>query len=249
MSVRRSHPIIVLLIFIGSFVFGGVVLYFGLDKLGEKYAAEIISQIIQKETNNYYQLRFNDLDIDITEKKIELKEIFFNLKPDQSTDSLETPNLYSIFLEGLAIDLSSVSDIYLEKQLKIRNIKVINPKIRIEEVNKPKSSTFSSKTGNLYEDISSSLEVLSVSNFQISNASLRHSPSEFKLGSIDFLIKNFLVTQSSRPDSSFYSESIEIEINDQQFELADSIHSICFDRFLLSTQDSVLLFEILFYHQ
>lgn len=243
MSVRRSHPIIVLLIFIGSFVFGGVVLYFGLDKLGEKYAAEIISQIIQKETNNYYQLRFNDLDIDITEKKIELKEIFFNLKPDQSTDSLETPNLYSIFLEGLVIELSSVSDIYLEKQLKIRNIKVINPKIRIEEVNKPKSSTFSSKTGNLYEDISSSLEVLSVSNFQISNASLRHSPSEFKLGSIDFLIKNFLVTQSSRPDSSFYSESIEIEINDQQFELADSIHSISFDRFLLSTQDSVLLFE------
>ncbi|MEM9390727.1 MAG: hypothetical protein AAGA02_09655 [Bacteroidota bacterium] len=233
----------VLFIFLISSVFGAAVLYVGLDKLGEKYAAEIVAQIIEKETDGHYQLRFKYLDIDLIEKKIELNEIFFDLNPDQSIDTLEAQNLYSIFLDGLVIELSSIADIYLEKQLRIRNIRVIDPKIHIEEVSKPKSPTFSFRTGNLYEDILSSLEVLSVSNFQISNASLRHSPSEFNLDNIDFLIKNFLVDQYSKPDSSFYSEGIEIEINDQQFELADSTHSIRFDRFLLSTQDSVLLFE------
>ncbi|MEM6737625.1 MAG: hypothetical protein AAF620_16300 [Bacteroidota bacterium] len=243
MSVRRNHPIFVLLIFLGVFVFGVGIIYFGLDKLGERHAAEIITQIIQKETNGYYELRFENLDIDLIERKIELKKISFRLSADQNTDSLEAPNLYSIFLDGLVIELSSISDIYLEKQLKIRNIKVIDPELHVQEINKPKSPTFSFRTGNLYEDISSSLDVLSVRNFQVSNASLRHSPSEFELGNIDFLIKNFLVNQSSRPDSSFYSEGIEIEINDQQFELSDSIHAIRFDRFLLSTQDSVLIFE------
>ena len=239
----RFNPLIIRALVAFILVAFTISSYFGLGKLGERYSSQIIEDIIKRETNGYYRLTFETLEFDLWKAKIQLKNLSLDLNPEIPIDTLTIQNLYALKLSGLIIELGSIADVYLKKELVVNNVRVINPSIHIEEINEPQSKTFSFRTGNLYQDISKYLKVFQLNNFQITNGTLRHSPSQFALGSIDFFILNFLVNASSTPDHSFYSESIELEIYEQSFRLADSLHAISFDRFFMSTKDSLLRFE------
>lgn len=220
-----------------------VLAFFGLLKLGMRYSSNILYQLVQRETNGYYQLSFEKINIDIWNRAINLRKVM--LKPDLSKDfhAKGLSNLYDLELTGLHIDLESITSIYTDRQLVIENVRIIDPRIHIiREKNAPDES-FSLQTGNLYHEVSNYLKVLRIDFFTIENAQFAHSPSELGIGNIDFSVGNLLIDSASRPDQQFYSESIELEILNQSFKLGDSIHQLSFDRLLLSTTDSVLTFE------
>ncbi len=217
--------------------------FFGLARLGTFFSSEILFQLVKRETNGYYQLSFEEIDIDLWKRTIKLNKVV--LKPDPEKDYQEKGlnNLYELEMAGLNIDLKSILSIYTIRQLHIKNIRIIDPQIHIMRKKNTPDESFSIQTGNLYKEISDYLRVLQIDVFTIDNASVKHFPSELGLNNIDFFIRNLLINSASRPDKQFYSENIELEIHNQSFKLKDSIHQISFDHFLLSTADSVLTFQ------
>ncbi|MBU2916114.1 hypothetical protein [Reichenbachiella agariperforans] len=207
------------------------------------YSSDILYELVKRESNGYYQLSFEEINIDVWNRAIKLEKVF--LKPDLNKDfyAKGLTNLYDLELAGLHIDLESISSIYIDRKLMIENIRIIDPRIHIiREKNAPVES-FSLQTGNLYKEVSDYLKVLRVDLFSIENAELAHSSSQLGMGNIDLSVRNFLLDSTSNFNQKFYSESLELEIRNQHFLLSDSIHQLSFDRFLLSTSDSVLTFE------
>jgi hypothetical protein len=227
----------------GSMVIVLALAFFGILRLGIYYSSDILFELVKRETNGYYHLSFEAIDIDMWNRAIKLKKVL--LKPDTTKDfhAKGITNLYDLELSGLNIDLKSISRIYTERQLVIENVRIINPQIHIiREKNAPDES-FSLQTGNLYNQISDYLKVLRIDVFTMENAEVAHFPSELGVGNIDFFVSNLLIDSATSHNQKFYSENIELEIHNQSFKLKDSIHQLSFDRLLLSTADSVLTFE------
>ena len=237
LSITKSLLVPIVLIFVL------VLTFFGLERLGKHYAEEVITSLVERETKGLYHLDFDRLGINLFTSTISVKGFKLGVDPTQNVDSLALNNIYTLHLAELAIHLESVSAIYLKKELIIKNVKVVDPIIEIAETSNAKKSNFSIRTGNLYNAISDYLKVFEVDDLKVKNAAVNHTPSQFSLGSIDFFVRNFLINSTSNPDSSFYSGGIKLEINDQDFAIGDSIHKMHFDRFLMSTTDSVLRFE------
>ncbi len=217
--------------------------FVGTLKLGRYYSSHILYQLVKRETNGYYQLSFEELDFDLWEKVISVDKLLLNPDSTKDFDSKSFNHLYALELSGLLINLESISSIYLDRELVIKNVRIIDPKINMVRNENAPPQSFSFQTGNLYKEISDYLKVLRIDYFKAQNGVFEHFPSRFSLGNIDFFIMNLLMDSTSRPDQRFFSENIELEIRDQTFCLDDSIHQVTFDRFLLSTADSVLSFE------
>jgi len=220
-----------------------VLAFLGILKLGLYFSSDILYQLVKRETNGYYQLSFEEIEIDLWNRAIKLKKV--KLKPDSTKDfhAKGLNNLYDLELTGITIDLESISSIYTDRKLFIENVRIIDPQIHIIREKNAPAESFSLQTGNLYKEISDYLKVLRIDLLSTENAVFGHSPSELGLDNIDFSVKNFLIDSTSSHVKKFYSESLELEIHHQSFKLADSIHQLSFDRFLLSTTDSVLTFE------
>ncbi|XOV94915.1 MAG: hypothetical protein ACFHWX_09435 [Bacteroidota bacterium] len=215
----------------------------GILKLGVEYSSEILYQLVKKETNGYYQLSFEEIDIDPLRMAIKLKKVILKPDPNKEPNKEGLNNLYHLELAGLNIDLKSIISIYTRRQLLMKNVRIIDPEIYIVKKKNAPGESFSLQTGDLYKEISNYLRVLQIDLLAIDDAKFKHSPSQFSLGNIDLSMKNLLINSDSRPDQEFYSDNIELEINNQSFRLSDSIHQVSFDRFILSTSDSVLTFE------
>ncbi len=220
-----------------------LVAFFGVVRLGVFYSSDILYQLVKRETNGYYQLSFEEINIHPWNKTIKLKKVLLKPDPNRDFQAKGLNNLYEMEMSGLNIDLKSIISIYTDRQLLIKNIRIIDPRIHVSRKMNAPDESFSLQTGNLYKEISDYLRVLQIDIFAIENAVLKHSPSELSINNIDFLISNLLIDSASRPDQRFYSENIELEIHNQSFRLNDSIHQLSFDRLLLSTADSILTFE------
>tara|TARA_Y100001980_G_scaffold45816_1_gene27186 strand:+ start:51488 stop:55555 length:4068 start_codon:yes stop_codon:yes gene_type:complete len=239
-SSTRLTKRIILWVLISIILVGA---FLGLSVLGRNFSSDILFQLVKRETNDHYLLSYKEIDIDLWKRTIKLKEVLLKPDPDKDYQGTGLNNLYELEMAGLNIDLKSIISIYTVRQLHIKNIRIIDPQIHIKSKKGNSDETFSLQTGNLYKEISDYLRVLQIDIFKIENAAVKHSPSGFGLDSIDFFISNLLIDSASRPDKRFYSENIELEIRNQSFLLKDSIHQITFDRFLLSTADSILTFQ------
>lgn len=228
-----STGIVLVLLGLGSAIF-----FFGKNTAGL-----ILNEVIKRETNGFYQLDFESLELDLFESRIKVKAL--NLKVDSAMDfsGLGLKNIYEIQLDELIIDLESVFALYLEKELNIKSVRVVDPNIDMVSLDTSKKTKFSLEAGNMYQAISDYLKVLKIDYFRIQDGELQYDGNEFTLGSIDFLVKNLVMDSVSRENQVFYSEEISLEIRNQLFHLPDSIHEITFDKFVLSTSDSILSFE------
>ena len=216
-----------------------------LPKLGRHLSTEILYDLVRSETNGYYQLDFDRLDIDLWRGDIRVAGV--RLHPDSTKDfaSRGLRNLYSLELEELVFNVKSSARILLKRELLIERVRAVNPSIFVFHNKEAGPESFSLQTGNLYREISDYLNVFRVDDLNLENAHFQHSPSNFKLSNIDFYLENLLMDSTSRPDRRFFTENLELEVRDQTFALRDSIHHISFNRLLLSTADSVLTFDSL----
>ncbi|MEP0987645.1 hypothetical protein [Ekhidna sp.] len=228
-----STGILILLLGLGSAIF-----FFGKNTAGL-----ILNEVIKRETNGFYQLDFESLELDLLESRIKVSML--SLSADSSADfaGIGLKNVYEIQLDELIIDLESIYALYFEKELIIKSVRVVDPNIDMVSLESAKKTKFSLEAGNMYQAISDYLRVLKIDYFRIQDGELQYDGNEFTLGSIDFLVKNLVMDSISRENQVFYSEEISLEIRNQLFHLPDSIHEITFDKFVLSTSDSILSFE------
>ncbi len=208
--------------------------------LGRNYADDILGELVARQTKGYYSLAFVDLELDVIDRQISVKNLY--LKADSSKISKATglTTLYDVQLEELVINFKSLYKFYFQKQLEIETMRIVDPEIRLQRIGDAETSSFSFQTGNMYKAISDYLTVLKVDYFRIQDGDL--NTGQFSLGNIDFQVQNLLLDSVVRNDV-FYSETIFLEITNQKFFLPDSIHEISFERFILSTEDSILRFE------
>ncbi|MEM9896020.1 MAG: hypothetical protein AAF789_06595, partial [Bacteroidota bacterium] len=216
---------------------------FFLFALGTYYAKDILNQIVKRESNGYYELSFAKLRFDILERKITLNRLELNLDPLRSLDSLKIRNAYEVQVTELVLDIASLTDFYLNKELEIENVRVVDPGVRMIKLSTRERTEFSFEAGNLYRVLSEYLKVLKINKFTLEDGNLDYKPGDFSLGNIDFFVQNMAVDSASGRSNVFYSESIELEIRNQHFFLPDNIHEISFDKFILSTSDSLLSFH------
>lgn len=219
------------------------VLVLGIYYSGKFFAEDILNQIVQKETNGVYQLNFETVDVDLLEKQIRVNNLVLRLDSTRDITVLDANNIYEISLETLIIDLESIFPFYFDKELVITNVRVVDPEIEMVSLKSDNKTAFSLEAGNMYQAISDYLKVLKIDYFRIQDGELNYDNNKFSLGSINFKINDLKLDSVTRSDKVFYSENIELEVKNQHFLMPDSVHEITFDRFLLSTRDSILVFE------
>ena len=220
---------------------------FTILNLGHVFAEEILDELVKRQSNDFYSLVFADLDVDLLERKITVRKLF--LQPDSSKISKETglKTIYEIELAELVINIKSLYKFYVQRQLEIESMRIVDPEIRMQRIGERKTTSFSFETGNLYKAISDYLTVLKVDYFRMEDGDLEYNTGQFSVGNIDFMVQNLLLDSAVRNDV-FYSETIFLEIQNQKYFLPDSIHEIEFERFVLSTEDSILRFDNLSIH-
>ncbi len=216
---------------------------FGVFFIGKMFASDILNELVVRETKGYYQLDFKELKLNPFKKRITVNDLV--LRPDESKNFAELglTNLYEIELGQLVIDFESIYGFYFDKELDISNVRIVDPYINMVKLKASKGTKFSMEAGDLYQAISDYLEVLKIDYFHIQDGALDYSQNDFSLGNIDFVVQNLLMDSTNRQNKVFYSESIELEVRNQKFNLPDGIHTIMFESFLLSTKDSVLRFK------
>ena len=212
-----------------------------LIRLGHEISTEVLKNLIQVETEGRYEIDFQELTLSVGKKKISISGL--SLMPILSQDQY-SGTIYEIGIDSVIVHLESLRSIYLDRTLAIDSVRIIDPRLRlINSTGHADSSNFSLQTGNLYQVISDQLAILRIDKFHVENGNLAHSPSNFSLTGFDFSINGLLMDSIRHKDRLFYSTQIVLEINNQKMLLPDSVHEVGFEKFLLSTADSVLRFR------
>ncbi|MEM6641632.1 MAG: hypothetical protein AAF616_01520 [Bacteroidota bacterium] len=212
--------------------------------LGQRFATQILGDLVARQTNGFYSLDFSKLDINLLDREIQVEDLY--LQADSAKISSETGlnTIYEVELSKLIINFESLMKLYFQRTLEIESMRIVDPEIRMQQLGEKTSraSTFSLKTGNLYKALSDYLTVLKVDYFRIQDGDLSYNSDQFSVGNIDFQVQNLLLDSVAR-NNVFYSEKVFLEVQNQKYFLPDSVHEIAFDRFVLSTEDSILRFE------
>ncbi|MEQ9009237.1 MAG: hypothetical protein RLP12_15240, partial [Ekhidna sp.] len=161
--------------------------------VGKNYAATILNEVIKRETNGFYQLDFESIDFKLLDKRINVHKLALRVDSTKDMSSLGINNIYEISLDELIIDLESIWAIYLEKELVIKSVRVVDPDIDMVSLNNGQKRDFSFEAGNMYRAISDYLKVLKIDYFRIQDGELKYGGNEFSLGSINFLVKNLVM--------------------------------------------------------
>ena len=215
-----------------------------LRKAGNRISGEYLQELITKESKGLYQLEFEAIDLNILRKSVSIKNIELYATPENREDSINARNLYEAEVNVVNISLESVIRIYTNKELVVDGIEVIDPLVFMTKINPEKEPLkFGRETGELYEVISEYLDLLQINFLKVRSGTVDHSPSNFRLKAINFNVENFEVSQNQKKKKIFYSEAINLGVNQQSILLPDSIHELSFEGFELSTKDSILNFN------
>ncbi|WMN06525.1 hypothetical protein QYS48_32805 [Marivirga arenosa] len=217
-----------------------------LRKQGNKISGEYLKELVKKESKGLYQLEFEEIDLNIFLKTVTIRNLELYATPENREDTINAKNLYEAVVDEVSISLESVFRIYTDKELVVDGIEVINPLVYMTKINPEKQPLkFGRETGELYDVISQYLNLLQINYLKVKSGTIDHSPSKFRLKSIDFAVENFVVADKKKQKRKkiFYSEAINLGVNQQSILLPDSIHQLSFDGFELSTRDSILYFN------
>jgi len=236
---KIKKPLKVILWIISSIVFL-IAIGIAIIAIGQRFSSLILKEIVIRNVPYKCVFDFEDLQLDIFDKKLHLSQIDFKPLP---SDNLP-PRTYSISVKDITCDLESITSIYFDRDLLIKDLQIKGPEIDIEfnDQDKPKQS-FSRQTGDLYKLISGYLRELKIEKFRLAEGKIYHKPSNLALSGINFSFDNIKVDSVANKKRIFYSESINLEINQQRLYLPDSIHVASFDQLVLSTKDSILLLK------
>jgi hypothetical protein len=215
-----------------------------LRKAGNRISGEYLQELITKESKGLYQLEFEEINLNLLRKTVNIRNIELHSTPENREDSINAKNIYDANVGEVNISLESVLRIYTDKELVVDGIEVIDPLLFMTKINPEKKPLkFGRETGELYDVISQYLELLQINYLKVRSGTVDHSPSNFRLKAIDFDVENFEVSQRTKRKKIFYSEAINLGVNQQSILLPDSIHELSFEGFELSTKDSILNFS------
>lgn len=236
------------------FIFVAFFSYTKIRKHGADIASRIILELIREESNNYYNISYEKVEVSIYERKLKIQNLL--MEPDslyEATAADPIPvNSFSILIPEVNLRFESFLAIFFKEELKIISLKIVDPAITMLRTNEPdKKRPFSLEAGDLYLIISQYLKLFKIETFNIEDGSFAFDrtpdikdSANFNIKSMHFSLDNFIIDQGSKSGKSlFFSEAIELVINDQVIYLSDSIHQFTFKRLTISTEDEFIKFD------
>ncbi|MEM7549114.1 MAG: hypothetical protein AAF363_05540 [Bacteroidota bacterium] len=226
---------------------------FVLSRYTAKVTAEIVASIIEQESKSKYNLSFERIYVDLISKKIVIYGI--ELELGQQFKDLgkydEFRNTYALKIPKIEIVLNSVSEIVLYKELDVSSLILTNPLVSIEHFPSDNSEfELSTNTGDLYQVVSGYIKSYRVENFRINNGRANYVnhgrlDRSYDIQDFSFQMENFKLDSSSLANQNkiLYTDEILLTINNEQFNLPDSLHQIRFDSLSISTKESSISFH------
>lgn len=225
-----------------------------LDKLRQyegDLAGRLLREVVERESNGYYTVTFNDAMLSILNADIEIND--FRLVPNTVVgDSTAPINTFEIAIPKVTLSLENIYSILFRDELTIKSVRIVDPEISMLRTNEPqKKRPFSLEAGDLYSVVSQYLKLFKIEYFQIEEGAFNYdNPTVFEdttaleISRLNFEAKNFLLDSASEQlKRVFYTDEIELVIHDQALFLPDSIHKFSFGKLHLSTSDGLVRFE------
>lgn len=243
---KRNAPVtralVILIVLFTLFTSFQIIYYYG-----SKISGEILKGIIEEQTSGSYQLNYGKLAIRYRYRTLEIQDLILSPIPDRNNPS---EHLYEVKVPSLKLKVNSIFDIYLNRDLKIKHIAIVNPQISMRRVKEDIiNPSLSLETGDLFSLINSYLEKFSIDSLGLERGELKYQSSlkdeEMKIlfNNISLYIDQFLIDSESDNSENFLNtENIELILTDQHFKLADSLHFISFDTLRVSTKSGRIHF-------
>ncbi len=212
-----------------------------------------LNQIIQSSTEEKYNLDYKKLSYNVFKQRIRLYD--FEIVPadtaqldDQITDSLHS--FFAVSVKEVDLQLEKQWDIFLEKELFIKVLRINNPKVRIHQHKRDTQKIkFSQISGDIYRAVTQYLSLLKLKSFDVHEAEIDYSldknnkTSRFALEPISFTLQNFRVKEGADTENRIlFTDDVELKSGHQKFLLPDSSHEVSFDRFKISTLNNQIEF-------
>lgn len=201
---------------------------------------EFLSYEVAEKTNGAYQLSFEGLRVKWFERQVILKNAAFDFV---GTDTLV--NTTEIHVSEVFIDVHRLADIYLERSLKVIHIAIDNPEIWInKKVNS--NSNFSIATGDLYKALNGVVHQFELNNLHVSNMKLHYKEKDagqpIVINDLSFQINNFKLDSNAiaTKDDFFFTESFNLKMADQWFEMKETQEMLHFDSLIISTSQNIV---------
>lgn len=232
-----------------SILVASIILSIIFSKYTNKIVSTIVEELIELNSAGLYKISYKTIDYDFFNQVLTLTDLTFSYDTlDERTLDYVRKNQQSLFsatIPYLYIDVSDIWTVYLNKELKIKGLRVHQPSLTIKSYSEKHGIGWQQDAGSLYDLISGQLEVFQINNLDVKNGYFKFeknagSKRSYSIKDISFKIDNFLLDENARSNKEkfFYTDDIDIELSNQKLLLKDSIHTLFFKKLLLSTTRS-----------
>jgi Domain of Unknown Function (DUF748) len=223
-----------------------------LDRHVDRLVADLLTELIEAETGNQYQVSFGDIRLNFARHELTIFD--FSLEPkekDLGHFAAQHRNVYHVQVPKFQLTLGSAWELVLWRRLNVTGVQVLRPFINMDNFPGDRPLTLARESGNLYNLISDYLKLFRVSHFRIRDASfcltnhLATGSWSQTFRNVSFSLENFLVDEASEKDRSkiFYTDAFELSIQQQEIYLPDSLHVFTFDRLAINTDSAQVVFK------
>ncbi|MEQ8711766.1 MAG: hypothetical protein RIC80_02055 [Cyclobacteriaceae bacterium] len=245
---KKRYLIVVLVVVIGAL---SPLLLQKLREYEGELAGRLLREVVERESKGYYTVTFDEAILSLLNADIKIDN--FRLIPHPGADNATTPiNTFEVMIPQVTLTLENIFSILFYKELTIKSVKIVDPEISMLRTNEPEvRRPFSLEAGDLYSVISQYLKLFKIEYFQIADGAFNYDrpgvmedTSALAISKLNFEARNFQLDSAAKDlNRVFYTDEIELVINDQSLFLADSVHKFSFGRLHLSTADQLVRFE------
>ena len=223
---------------------------FPLRKAVNSYTDQVVrlnlSKMIVESSKEKYILDYDKLRFNIFTQHISLSN--FRIYPVDTNRYLDqvqvsTPPFYAVNVERVDLQLEKEWEIFLNKKLLIKELKITSPKVKIHQLRTDTQKIkFAKISGDIYQLVTQYLSLLKLKTFSVKDAIIDYSIEQgfkvqhFNFDPISFKLTNFRVKEGAQESSNiFFTDDFELNSGKQEFTLPDSSHVVSFDRFKITT--------------
>lgn len=210
------------------------------------FLSKKIKAAVSESTQGLYILDFSDISFNVLSGRASFEDL--NLKIDtlvykKLKQTNEAPkHLYSIKVDKILFTDISLSEIYYEKKLHLRDVMVNEPNLTITYNNvNTKVDTAVKKTA--YQQLSNFLKSFSINRIILSDADITYNdrsystPKVTRFKGLIIKVQDFKIDSLSQFDKSrfYYTKDISLLLKDHHFTTKDGLYKISIGELLTST--------------
>jgi len=236
---------------IAFFIFFELFLYFLATPVLKTY----IQKKVQEKTKGLYYIDFDKIRFELTRRQIILDG--FMLSPDTAvynqlvkTDNYQAA-IYDISIKTIELQGTGFYQLLYKQKLEVKEVLIIQPNISLKKLPSEKHEKNKSRDfihQDLYPNINKYLNTLQIDYINIEDGRFRLRLSKDSLsrtshyGAISMKLYDFYLDAQtySKKDKLFYSNDIQIKIDNYRIRLSDGVHNFFAEDIYISTKENIL---------